>query len=477
MSDFAVEIKNVSKIYKLYDRPLDRLKDALNLSKKQLYNEYYALNNISFNVEKGQTVGFIGTNGAGKSTLLKIITGVLTPSSGEVTVRGKIAALLELGAGFNMEYTGIENIYLNGSMMGYTDEQMKERVPAIIEFAGIGDYIKQPVKTYSSGMFARLAFAVAINVDPDILIVDEALSVGDIYFQAKCFNKMNEIKKKGTTILLVTHDMGSVIKYCDDVIVLNHGNFLKEGNAKEMVDIYKKLLVNQYDEDEETDSKKDTSDEETGDKEAADTASLEKSADVAQKEYEKEAEEDSDKETGKESERIPEEKNAADEKKSSGWKSKLSANENILSYGNNKVEIYDYAIFDTKGMITNLVNKKKRFTVSMRVRFNEDVENPIFALTFKDAHGTEITGTNTMYEKKDIDIAKAGEEYEISFTQYMFLQGGEYLISFGCTGYDEKGDFTVYHRLYDVTSINVLSDQDTVGYYDMDSDVVVKKIK
>ena len=426
MDNNVIKVKHISKIYKLYDNPMDRLKEALKLTKKKKYTEYYALNDINFEVEKGSTVGLIGTNGAGKSTLLKIITGVLTPTSGEVEVQGKIAALLELGAGFNQEYTGIENIYLNGSMMGYTKEQMDERVNTITEFAGIGDFINQPVKTYSSGMFARLAFAVAINVDPDILIVDEALSVGDIYFQAKCFNKMNEIKAKGTTILLVTHDMGSVIKYCDKVVVLNRGNYLKEGKPKEMVDIYKKLLVNQYDDDDEID------------------------------------------EVIMESEENPQEDK-------SNWKNQLKYSEEKLVYGNNKASIVDFGIFDHKGKLSNMLLKKKDFTIRMRVEFHEDVENPIFAFTIKNVHGSDITGTNTMFEKKDVPLARKGEIYEISFKQQMLLQGGEYLLSFGCTGF-ENGEFVVYHRLYDITNIAVISEQDTVGVFDIDSKVDVKLV-
>ena len=425
MGNSVIEIEHISKIYKLYENPMDRLKEALKLTKKQKYTEYFALNDISFNVEKGSTVGLIGTNGAGKSTLLKIVTGVLTPSSGNIRVNGKIAALLELGAGFNQEYTGIENIYLNGSMMGYTKEQMDQRVESIVEFAGIGDFIHQPVKTYSSGMFARLAFAVAINVDPDILIVDEALSVGDIYFQAKCFNKMNEIKEKGTTILLVTHDMSSVIKYCDKVVVLNKGIFLKEGNPKEMVDIYKKLLVNQYDDDDEIDNE-----------------ILEK--------------EDIEEKTG-------------------SWKEQLNYNAEKLIYGNEKASIVDFGVFDNKGKLTNMLAKKKDFTVKMKVRFNEVVENPIFAFTIKNRHGAEITGTNTMFEKKDVELAKKGDVFEIAFKQQLLLQGGEYLLSFGCTGFD-NGEFTVYHRLYDVTNLVVVSEQDTVGVFDTNSDVEVKCI-
>lgn len=440
MGEIVIDIQNVSKIYKLYDNPVERLKDALNLGRKKTYREYRAIDEVSFSVERGQTVGLIGTNGAGKSTLLKMITGVLTPTTGKIEVNGKIAALLELGAGFNMEYTGMENIYLNGTMMGYTREEIEQRVPAIVGFAGIGDFIDQPVKTYSSGMFARLAFAVAINVDPDILIVDEALSVGDIYFQAKCFNKMNEIKKSGTTILLVTHDMSSVIKYCDKVVVLNHGQFLKEGSAKDMVEIYKKLLVNQYNGDEEEDQ-------------------------VVEEEIDEIVEHSKEK-----TETFPDNSSSIQE-----WKSQLVINKEQLTYGNDKAQIIDFGIFDEKDVLSNMINKKDYFIVKMKVHFKKEVEKPIFALTFKDAKGTEITGTNTMFEHREIEKAEAGSIYVVSFKQQMLLQGGEYLVSFGCTGY-EDGEFTVYHRLYDVTNITVVSEQNTVGLYDMNSIVDVELI-
>ena len=247
MSQNAIEVKDVTKIYRLYDRPIDRLKESLSLTHKSLHKDFYALNGLSFTVEKGQTVGIIGTNGSGKSTILKIITGVLTPTTGSVQVDGKISALLELGAGFNMDYTGIENIYMNGTMMGYTKAEMDKKLQEILDFADIGDFVYQPVKTYSSGMFVRLAFALAINVEPEILIVDEALSVGDVFFQAKCYRRMEEIRKNGTTILMVTHDMGSIIKYCDKVVLLNKGEFIAEGQPGHMVDLYKKILANQMD--------------------------------------------------------------------------------------------------------------------------------------------------------------------------------------------------------------------------------------
>ena len=186
--NIAILVENVSKVYKLYDKPTDRLKEALGLTREKKYREHFALSDVSFDVKQGECVGIIGTNGSGKSTILKIITGVLNPTSGRTDVNGRISALLELGAGFNMEYSGIENIYLNGTMNGFTEEEIDARMQDILDFADIGDYVNQPVKTYSSGMFVRLAFSVAINIDPEILIVDEALSVGDIYFQSKCFN-------------------------------------------------------------------------------------------------------------------------------------------------------------------------------------------------------------------------------------------------------------------------------------------------
>ena len=245
--DNAISVKDVTKIYKMYDKPMDRLKEALHPRHREYHRKFYALNNISFQVKKGETVGIIGTNGSGKSTILKIITGVLSPTEGTVDVEGSISALLELGAGFNSDYTGIENIYMNGTMMGFSRKEMEAKLPDILDFADIGDFVYQPVKTYSSGMFVRLAFALAINVEPEILIVDEALSVGDVFFQSKCYRRMEEIRRNGTTILMVTHDMGSIIKYCDKVVLLNRGSFVAEGAPGHMVDLYKKILANQMD--------------------------------------------------------------------------------------------------------------------------------------------------------------------------------------------------------------------------------------
>ena len=238
-----VEIKNLSKKYALYEKQSDRLKEVLSPFRKSYHKDFYALKDISLNVEKGEALGIIGVNGSGKSTLLKIITGVLSQTSGTVEVHGKVSALLELGAGFNPEYTGLENIYLNGTMMGYSKKEIDERLNDILEFADIGEFINQPVKQYSSGMFVRLAFALSINVHPDILIVDEALSVGDIFFQAKCFKKISDMKNEGTTIIMVTHDMGSILKYCDRALLLNKGDMVMIGNPHDTVDAYKRILA------------------------------------------------------------------------------------------------------------------------------------------------------------------------------------------------------------------------------------------
>ena len=439
--DIAISVNDVSKMYKLYDNPMDRLKESLGLSRKKKYKEHYALNHVSFQVHKGETVGIIGTNGSGKSTILKIITGVLSPTGGEVSVNGRISALLELGAGFNGEYSGLENVYLNGSMIGFSREEIDAKLQSILDFADIGEFIHQPVKTYSSGMFVRLAFAVAINIDPEILIVDEALSVGDVFFQAKCYRKFEEFKEMGKTILFVSHDLSSIGKYCDRVVLLNKGEKLAEGGAKEMVNLYRRVLVNQYDD-----------------------ADLEEGAENA------EAGQDGQLTDGTAGENVSKKEHAGGGR---AMKDSLNLNPKVLEYGSKLGEIVDFAIRDDTGMITNVIEKGKEFSVQMKVRFQADVNDPIFAFTLKDLKGTEITGTNTMYEHTPVKPQKAGDVREITFKQIMPLEAGEYMLCLGCTGYKD-GDFTVFHRLYDVCNLTVITDKKAVGYFDMFSKVFVK---
>jgi lipopolysaccharide transport system ATP-binding protein len=244
MSETAIKVENLSKIYKLYNDPKDRFKETFHPLRKKYHHDFYALNDVSFEIQKGETVGIIGQNGSGKSTLLKILTGVLTPSSGNVQVNGRVSALLELGAGFNPELAGIENVYFNGAILGFTKEEMDEKIDDILGFADIGEFVHQPVKTYSSGMFVRLAFSVATQVDPDILIVDEALSVGDMFFQAKCMTRMKKmIENEGTTLLFVSHDTGTVKALCQKGILLKNGSVLFNGESGIAVEKYFNLKV------------------------------------------------------------------------------------------------------------------------------------------------------------------------------------------------------------------------------------------
>ena len=441
----AIQVEDVTKIYRLYEKPIDRLKETVSVTHKNYHRDFYALNGISFQVKKGETVGIIGTNGSGKSTILKIITGVLTPTTGKVKVNGKISALLELGAGFNMDYTGIENVYMNGTMMGYTRKEMDAKLQDILDFAEIGDFVYQPVKTYSSGMFVRLAFALAINVEPEILIVDEALSVGDVFFQSKCYRRMEEIRKSGTTILMVTHDMGSIIKYCDRVVLLNKGEFIAEGKPGRVVDMYKKILAGKLE---------------------------------ALKEELRLEEERKNADIGPESIELSDFSGGMDlggsGDKETLMRDKLTINPDRTEYGDGRAEIYDLGLLDERGNVTNLLLKGEMFTIRERIRFHAALEAPIFTYTIKDKKGTELTGTNTLYEGADIKPVKAGDSYTVEFTQKMNLQGGEYLLSMSCTGF-EQGEHVVYHRLYDVTSITVISNKNTVGVYDMESQVKAVK--
>ena len=240
-----IKVNNLTKIYKLYDSPKDRFKEALNPFGKKYHHDFYALKNISFEVKKGETVGIIGKNGSGKSTLLKILTGVLTPTSGSYCVNGKVSSLLELGTGFNPELTGVENVYFNATLLGYTREEIDKKLDDILSFADIGEFVHQPVKTYSSGMYVRLAFAVAINVDPEVLIVDEALAVGDAAFQMKCIDRINKMIENGVTLLFVSHDPGAVKRLCKRAILLEKGNMIKVGNPEEVFDLYNAMLADE----------------------------------------------------------------------------------------------------------------------------------------------------------------------------------------------------------------------------------------
>lgn len=404
MNDIAIRVSNLSKVYHLYDKPQDRLKEALNPFKKSYHHDFFALEKVSFDIIKGQTVGIVGKNGAGKSTLLKIITGVLTSTEGQVGVNGKIASLLELGAGFNPEMNGLDNIYLNGTLMGFSKEEMDDRLDAIIEFADIGEFIFQPVKMYSSGMFARLAFAVAINVNPDILIVDEALSVGDMAFQAKCFNQFKKFQRENKTILFVTHSIDLIIKYCQTAILLDNGRLISQGNVKETTELFRKAMVS-------------ISSQET---------------------IRDETEENVDKFS------------------SYNLKSQLNLNDKADSYGGMEAEIIDFSIIDCHNKITNHLRHNENYTIRLSVLFHQDIIDPILAFTIKSIDGMELSGTNSNNLDQIFGLVKQGEIVTVEFTQKMILNSGSYFLALGCTKFVHNG-LKVFHRIYDATAVEVLS--------------------
>lgn len=420
----AIRAQNLTKVYKLYDRSIDRLKESLHPLRKIYHHDFYALKDVSFEIKKGETLGIIGKNGSGKSTLLKIIAGVLTPSSGQLEVRGKVSALLELGIGFNPEMTGRDNIYFSGTIMGYSREEMDAKVDDILAFADIGDFINQPVKTYSSGMFVRLAFAMATNVDPDILIIDEALSVGDIFFQTKCYKKFDQFQKMGKTILFVTHSLENVIRYCHRGIVLENGSKLIDSSAKSAVDVYKKLMVNCYRSVEELE--------------------------------------------------IDQDFKFIDQPEGTLFRNACRVNPDATIYGDGRAEIVDYGVFDQNRVPVQILFNDELCSVWMVVRFKADVENPIFAFTIKDLKGMEITGTNSLYEDAESNRYLEGETVVIEFIQRLNMAAGQYLLSLGCTGF--QGDqFVVYQRLYDILCFEVISYKNFVGLYHMKSDIRIKK--
>lgn len=427
MAENIINIKNLNKDYKMYKNKKTRLLEAV-IPFYQNHTTFSSIKNLNLEIHKGEVVGILGKNGAGKSTLLKMITGVVTPTSGTIKVNGKISSLLELGAAFNQELTGEENIYQHGQVMGLTKEQIEATKQDIIDFADIGDHLYQPVKTYSSGMFARLAFACAINVDPDILIVDEVLSVGDIAFQLKCFKKFEQFKQKGKTILFVSHNVNDIIKNCNRAIILKEGQKIFDGEVKEAVEKYKKIIVG-------LDKKEDENKEEN---------------------------------------KQISEKNVIETDQNEVWKTNFTLNENKISYGDGSAEIIDYGIFSMNGEYKQTINNEDEYSIKMKVKFNKDIYNPIFALSIKDFKGLEIAGANTDVYKVETGEYKKGQTAIVEFNQTIPLAPDRYTISFGCTRFDENGNLQVFDRKYDIIIFEVTSTRGCLGVIDLKTDIIVK---
>lgn len=401
----AIKVENLSKVYKLYDSKKDRLKESIHPLKKKYSRDFYALKDISFAIEKGETVGIIGKNGSGKSTLLKIITGLITPSTGQIEVNGKVSALLELGAGFNPEYTGLENIYLNGNIMGFTRAEMDAKIEDILSFADIGDFIYQPIKMYSSGMTIRLAFAVAINVEPDILIIDEALAVGDIRFQQKCYRKINSFREQGKTILFCTHDTGAVLSFCSSCLWLHDGQIKKYGEPDDIVEDYTSYMYF-----------------EQSKQEGQNGGAIENA------ESEKQAQQD-----------LP-------------WVSV----KNCAHYGEGGAEITEVCFYKKEnGQAVTVLKGGEEVVIGIKAVTYSNIETPLFGFLVKNSYGVTAFGTSTFIEKANLPSLGPNEVIEIHFPfKFPLLTNGLYSID---VAFAEGTQAVHFHHCwkYDVGCFNM----------------------
>jgi lipopolysaccharide transport system ATP-binding protein len=431
-NSLALSVSGLSKCYRLYSAPQDRLKQFLFGRWRPYYNEFWALRDLSFQIERGSSVGIIGRNGAGKSTLLQLLVGTLSPTAGEIHRTGRVAALLELGTGFNPDFSGHENIFLNGRILGLSQKEIEAKYEEIVAFADIGDFIWQPVKTYSSGMFVRLAFAVAITVDPDILIVDEALSVGDVKFQAKCFRKFEEFRRKKKTILFVTHATEQILRHCDSALLIEGGRIMKQGAPKEVVYEYLNLLFGNN-----------------------------------PQEISNQGEREDLRELVQNLERVSREEILDRVHERPGY------NRAEYRWGNREAEIVDITVSNDTHTGINHFDAHERVHVDVTVRFDRDVEQPIYGFAIKTAEGTTIYSTNSRDAgpRPAFIPRKAGDVVVIRFSGRLALFAGNFLLSCGVV--DQVSDeLVVLDRRYDVIEIQVKSTARSTGLADLQMSVL-----
>jgi lipopolysaccharide transport system ATP-binding protein len=431
--NIAISIHNLSKCFYVYDHPRDYLRQMMKKFLYELlkrpftnyYREFWALRDVNLDIKKGETVGIVGRNGAGKSTLLQLICGTLNPTSGDIRVNGRIAALLELGAGFNPEFTGRENVFLYGSVLGLTEAEIKNKFSRIIEFADIGDCLDQPVKTYSSGMFVRLAFAVSICVDPEILIVDEALSVGDVKFQAKCFRHFEKLIAAGKTIIFVTHSTEQIVRHCNWAILLDSGKIIKQDKPKVIENLYLDLLFGTPEKDEESEKPEEKSKKPF----RTPLKPLEESGHYNAEEY---------------------------------------------RWGTREAEIIGFAMAGEDPPNSGSFSSGNTIHTEISVLFHKPVQLPIFGITIKTPDGIIIYGTNTRDTKNGpfFRPCKKGDVVNIQFSVEQRLVQGDYMLSFGVVELT-NGELIPLDRRYDAIHIHVRSDQSCFGLTDMDTDVKI----
>lgn len=436
--DQVIELSKVSKCYFLYDRPEDRLKQMLFGRRRQYYKEFWALHDVSFSVKKGACVGIIGRNGAGKSTLLQIISKIVAPTSGTLNVQGKVAALLELGTGFNPEFTGKENVFLNGSILGMTQDELSLLYDDIVAFADIGDFIHQPVKTYSSGMLVRLAFAVAIHVDPDILIIDEALSVGDAKFQAKCFRKFQEFRDRRKTILFVTHATEQVVRHCDHAILIEGGRVAGEGDPLDITNRYLSLIF---------DTKPIEKDEASPKNEQTEGARVNGS--------------------GATDEPTKFRENPSMEDRCShapGY------NKGEYRWGNREAEIIDYLIGDESYWHVNHFASGASVKLYLKIKYAADVERPIYGLTIKTPDGVTVFGTNSkdLFHEAGWQSRKSGDVEVVKFEFRALLNAGHFMVSVGVAS-ESGGEIIPLDRRYDLIEIYITQTQKHYGIVNLEA--------
>lgn len=419
----AITVRNVSKNYRLYSRPTQRLAEAL-FSRKKSYREFRALSDISFDVRSGETLGIVGRNGSGKSTLLQIICGTLQPTSGSTAVRGRIAALLELGAGFNTEFTGRENVYLNATILGMSQKEIDERFPAIEAFASLGDFIDQPVKSYSSGMFVRLAFATAIHSDPDVLIVDEALAVGDEAFQRKCFARIEHIQASGATVLFVSHAPSSVLQLCSRAILLDDGEMLMDGKPKTVIGQYQRLM------------------NATGELAASVREEILNAGEPSQ------------------SDRKPAPKAEVEHTPNLDFFDPHLVPQSTVEYDTEGAQIHDMQILNADGQRVNQLSMGQNYTLSYQVNFTEPAENVGFGMLIKSVGGLEIAGATTSRSKhRLLPSVVSGDKRHVRFPFACNLVPGTYFFNGGVTR-EIDGEMTFMHRILDGAVFKVALSED-----------------
>jgi ABC-type polysaccharide/polyol phosphate transport system ATPase subunit len=424
MTNTIISINSLSKKYKIYDSPGKRLLEAFSPLRKIYHEELWALNDVSLNIHNGESVGIIGVNGSGKSTLLQIICGVLNSTHGSKFVNGKITALLELGTGFSMENPGRDNVFLQGAMMGLSPREMEEIYPSIEEFADIGGFIDRPVRTYSSGMLVRLAIAAAFQMKPDILIIDEVLAVGDIFFQAKCINKLQEMRQAGVTLLFVSHDMGTMRSLCDRTILLDKGRLVFDGNPSEAVETYNKMRAHQMG-----------------------AVNLEKLPPVQKADDQPPPE-------SKATLTAPEEPRVEDELETAPAAHNGITREN-KRYGNGKGRLVSFTINGRVRCREISVDSGGVLDVTLEFEINELINNPAAGIMIRTVDGTQIFGNNTTFGNIPVDPAKPGERLKVNLSQHLYLNNGQYLMNLILAEWDEKGNMIFVDRHVNAVCIMV----------------------